>query len=555
MKVRSKLNPACVDAVYKTSRMPQFSGNPLIEALPETLEPEEALAAFSASPPYSAEQSDWKVAERLQMLKTLSGFMMPLERHIALASEMDSMLRNGYVGRAPATPEYAERRQAIYAGKMNGIAVDEDEYFSSGHQLSLLLMGLSGMGKTRFLKRWAKQYPSVIYHQETHVYQIPVLHIELPANGESVTGLCHAIFRAVDKLIPGSNYVEQYALRGRPTVEMLILRVETVLHLHCVGMLICDEVQNLTNAGKSKQRLMTELVSMSNILSLPLIFIGTNKTEQLFGLDFRQTRRVSGFGGQHWDRLHEAQLLDDGRVLSEWRDFVEYLWQFQWTKKQTPLTEEVLTTLYWCSQGVLDTTIKMFAATQARAILYGTEEISKELLLDVYKSDFQLLHPMLDALRNNDMNALARFEDIKPPSLNMIVDSVEKRAQSLKSSALTVTKGTPGFVNLVASAVHATGFSLEASMKAAQDVASEGKAKNLVEATTQATQKLTPHASPKRAGSSGKTKADLQEQNFSQRPDDLRRYLQYSERSGRGVLEVLEQAGVVRPIQELLSIH
>lgn len=48
-------------------------------------------------------------------------------------------------------------------------------------------MGLSGMGKTRFLKRWAAQYPSVIYHQETHVYQIPVLHIELPANGESVS--------------------------------------------------------------------------------------------------------------------------------------------------------------------------------------------------------------------------------------------------------------------------------------------------------------------------------------------------------------------------------
>lgn len=243
MSVRAQLNPSCVDAVYKSSRMPQYSGNPLIEALPAALEPDEALAAFSTAPAYSPEQCEWKVSERVQMLKTLSAFMVPLERHIALASELDAMLRNGYVGRAPATPEYAERRQAIYAEKMNGASFDEDEYFTPGHQLSLLLMGLSGMGKTRFIKRWAAQYPSVIYHKETHVYQIPVLHIELPANGESVTGLCNAIFRAIDKLIPGSNYVEQYAIRGRPTVEMLILRVETVLHLHCVGMLICDEVQ------------------------------------------------------------------------------------------------------------------------------------------------------------------------------------------------------------------------------------------------------------------------------------------------------------------------
>jgi hypothetical protein len=534
--------------------MPQYSGNPLIEALPEALEPAEALAAFSTAPAYSPEQCQWKISERVQMLKTLSGFMVPLERHIALASELDSMLRNGYVGRAPATPEYAERRQAIYAERMNGADFAEDQYFTPGHQLSLLLMGLSGMGKTRFLKRWAAQYPSVIYHQETHVYQIPVLHIELPANGESVTGLCNAIFRAIDKLIPGSNYVEQYAIRGRPTVEMLILRVETVLHLHCVGMLICDEVQNLTNAGKSKQRLMTELVSMSNILSLPLIFIGTNKTEMLFGLDFRQTRRVSGFGGQHWDRLEEGCVLDDGRVLSEWRDFAEYLWQFQWTRKPTPLTEELLSTLYWCCQGVIDTCIKMFAATQARAILYGSEEITKELLLDVYKADFQLMHPMLEALRKNDLNALARFADIKPPALSVIVDSVQRRAQSLKTSALTVTKGTPGFVNLVASAVHATGFPLEDSMKAAHEVVSEGKAKNLVAATAAAVQTLTPHASPKRAGGSGRKKVAIQEQDFSDRPDDLRRYLQYSERSGQNVLGVLEKAGVVRPIQELLAI-
>ena len=553
MNNRTKLSPWCVDAKYAPSRVPHFSGNPLIEALPAALDPDDLLSALMVAPTYSAEHKDLSVAERLQMLKSLSTFMFPMERHFAFTSELDSMLRNGYVGREPSTPEFVRRMQNIYEGRQAGTQDHKAETDDEAPQLSMILMGVSGMGKTRAIKSWAKTLPKVIYHPEHHTYQIPVIHIELPSDGESMTGLCNAVLRAVDKLLPGSDYVEAYATRGRPTVEKLILQVQGVLHRHCVGMLVCDEVQNLTNAGKSKSRLMTELVSMSNILSLPIVFLGTNKAAQLFGLDFRKSRRVSGFGGQHWDRLQESQLLDDGRVVSEWREFVDFMWQFQWTKQDAPITEELRATLYWCCQGVVDTAIKMFAAAQARAILYGTEIVTEDLLMDVYKKDFVLLHPMLEALRKNDLRALAQFEDIYPLGLDVVVDSISRRASALKSPAITTKPGAPNFTAQVATALASTGFSMEISLDAAEEVVSEGNARNLVEAVQMATEKLTPHKPPSRSRTSSKSSKEKAEPDYSDRPNDLRRFIQFASRSGREAMDVMREAGVIKPIEEVLN--
>lgn len=555
MNLREQLSPYCVDAKYRPSRLPQCGGNPLIEALPPALEPDEAMSAYASSPPFDAEQRQWPTTERVQMLKTLSNCMVPLERHVALAIELDSMLRNGYVGRAPATPEFVRRLQSLYEARQSGAEPqsalrDDDE----GLQLSLLLMGVSGMGKTRFIRRWAARLPKVIYHPALHIYQIPALHIELPSDGESVTGLCASVLRAVDKLIPGSDYMGQFALKGHPTAAKLITHVDAVLHIHCVGMLICDEAQNLTNRGKSKDTVMTELVTMSNVLNLPLVFIGTNKSEQLFGLDFRKPRRVSGFGAAHWDRLQEAVATDDGRVVSEWRDLIEVLWQYQWTRRPVPLTEELLSALYWCSQGVIDTAIKIFAAAQARAMLDGTETLNKDLLLEVYRLDFKLMHPMLDALRSNDVGRLAQYADIRPLSLDAMVDSFASRARSATSRAFTTKPGSPGFLAQVATALAATGFESAEAVEAARAVASDGKARNLLEATEQAISKLAPPARVKRRAGKGSPDSSANEPDYSGRPGDLRHAIQVAKHEGITVLAHLQRTGGVRSADEVLGI-
>lgn len=555
MTPRKLLSPTCVEAKYVASRLPHFQGNPLIEALPLALEPDEVFTRLSSAPKFDEAQRDWSMSERLQMLKTLSNFMVPLTRHMALATELDSLLRNGYVGRRPDTPEFVQRLQALYESRMGGDALNSLDEEDSGMQQALLLMGLSGMGKTKFVRRWTSSLPQVIYHPALHIYQIPVLHIELPSNGESVAGLCNGIFSAVDKLVPGNNYLEHYALRGRPSVETLIQRAASVLHRHCVGMLIGDEVQNLTNAGKNKQTVMTELVSLSNVLSLPVVFIGTNKAAGLFGLDFRQSRRVSGMGTEHWDRLHQGTHSEDGRFVSEWREFLKVLWQFQWTKQYAPMTEQLADTMYWCCQGVIDTCIKLFAAAQARAMLDGTELLTPELLRDVYHKDFALMHPMLDALRSNDAIALSSYSDIRPIPMTTLLESMQRRAASLTSAAYTVKPSAPDFVSQVAAAVTATGFDAADAIAAADEVSKEGKAKNLLEATEQATGKL----KQRRPVSTGKSKSMKEgspvEPDYSSRPGDLRHAIQLAKQEGTTVLEKLKQLNIVRPLEDVLRIH
>lgn len=560
MKLLSQLSPDCVEAVYRPSRLPHFAGNCLIEALPPALDPDEALAQYASSPPFEFEQRTWKVSERVQMLKTLASCLMPLERHIALACELDSMLMNGYVGRQPGTAESAKRRQRIYQEMMTeGRCTTESVSEQYGLHLSLLVMGLSGMGKTEFIRRWAKRFPKVIYHREHNCYQIPVLHIEIPSNGMSVKTLCAAIFKELDARIPDANYSQEY-MRRSPNTDVLMLNVAKLLEIHNVGVLVCDELQNLTNAGKSQAVLMTELVSLSNVVNVPLVFIGTNKASRLFASDFSKARRTGGFGSQHWDRLHEGELLDDGRVLSEWREFAEFLWTFQWTKKPVHLTEEILIKWYWCCQGVMDTAIKLFAGAQARAIVSGGEELTKELLQEVYDNDLKPLHPMLDALRSNDLKALADFEDIQPLSgrLDDIITSAARRGKSLLPAAVTVKPNTPDFVLHVAQAVHGNGFPLESAHRAAVEVVKEARAKTLVQAIQLAMAKLTPsNASPTRTStpkkSYGKSGVAVTAQDFSERPDDLRGHVQFAKNSGRDVVEVMYEAGAIRPLEKILN--
>jgi predicted AAA+ superfamily ATPase len=146
--------PGCPEAVYKPQRLPQFKGNKLIEALPLVLTNDQLFEHLNVLPQFELEQQNWSSEERLHMLLTLSSFMIVLSRHIVLARSLDSMLRAGYVGRVPRTPEHAQRLQRTYELQTTG-GQSAEGILASNPQLSTLLMGVSGMGKTSVTKRFA----------------------------------------------------------------------------------------------------------------------------------------------------------------------------------------------------------------------------------------------------------------------------------------------------------------------------------------------------------------------------------------------------------------
>jgi AAA domain len=536
-----------VYALYLEQRMPQFKGNPLVEALPPSMTDIGLLEALTLMPDYDPAQREWPTSERLMMVATLQNFMVPMLRHTELCRALDAMLRGGYVGRAPRTAGHSAIFQSIYQKQMAGQSFAQTAN-SRSPQISTALIGISGMGKTTTVQRWCAHLPKVIFHPEYNLYQIPVLHVEMPSDGASIKGLAHGILQKGDELIPGANYYDMYAQKGRTGADTLMRGVARVMNLHLVGLLICDEVQNLANSKKGSQTVMTELVSAANDLKVPILFIGTNKTAKVLGTDFRQSRRASGQGIAPWDRLMPGTASDP----SEWDVFLDILWQFQWVRKPVKLDPLLSRYMFDCSQGVIDLAIKLFAAAQARAMLDGSETLTPELLLDIYNKEFQLMHPMVDALREDNYEILSQYDDIAPLNLQQHLENAQRKLSMLKSPLFSVKASDETFAPRLSAGLQAMGVGADEAVRLADDVASAYPDTNLAQGIKQAAATLTK---PRPVKARGQSKVvELSVDRFDARPQDYRRAFAHAKGNNVTVLRQLKDFGMAPLLEDVLEI-
>ncbi|QZA82264.1 AAA family ATPase [Deefgea piscis] len=458
-----------VTAQYLEQRIPQYRGNPLIEALPPTIDEREFLKSLLCVPEFDVQQREWTIAERMQMLGQLGSFMMPLNRHVQLAQAIEMLIKQGYVGRAPRTAEFNAKLRKIYDLQQAGQSFSQ----SAGQitaQLSAAFLGMPGMGKTTTIKRILARYPEVIFHPELNFYQVPYLMVETPYDGASVKGLAESIFRKLDNLFPDANYGKTYGGNTRSGAETLMNHAARLIHMHGVGVLIVDEIQNLENSPKNRQALMTLLVSASNELGVPIIFVGTNKAKNLLSLDFRQARRSTGMGSVFWDSL----VRGGHETPSEWEDFIRILWRYQWVKEPLQITSQLADLMYFHSQGIIDVAIKLFALSQARAIQDGSETLSSVLIDDVACKDMSMIQPMIEALRSKDRRALERCQDIAPLSLNSMMSDIGSTFSGHTIRAATITPADESFQTEVSDTLMGLGF----DAKNAEIIASSNEVAN-----------------------------------------------------------------------------
>lgn len=524
-------------AIYSAQRIPAYQGNPLIEALPPALNDEDALLrALFSIPDYSPEQSTWTKAERLQLISQLSSFTVPMQRHLELAQNLDTMIRQGYVGREPRTAASHQVFTKLYEQQKAGGTFKA----SAGQltaQLSGALIGLPGMGKTTAIRRILSRYPEVIHHQELNLYQIPYLHIEMPYDGASVKGIAESIFRKVDMLLPGAGYGDRYS-NARSGAETLMNHAARVLHMHSVGLLVVDELENLENSPKNRQALMTLLVSASNELRVPILFVGTNKAQNLLALDFRQARRSVGAASAYWGALAKGSPAEP----DEWEDFLSVLWRFQWVKAPVPLTPFMSDLLFHHSQGIVDIAIKLFAVAQVRAIHDGTETLSGELIDSVAHKQLATVQPMIAALRNDDVNALLNCKDICPLGLDAIIADVGSGFSGRKVRAAAILQDNPMFAQTVQETLTVVGFDTTDAQLLAEQV------KDAPNALTGVQEALKLSTSGKRAPTK-KGKAAPPPENFP--VGDLRSALN-ADVAGATIAERMRTLGLVADVERLL---
>ncbi|GIP50021.1 hypothetical protein J53TS2_36120 [Paenibacillus sp. J53TS2] len=426
-----------VEADYQDPLLEDYRNNPLLEALPPIWDDKTVVNKLASKPIFNASERDLPVHLRLHCVQRISrDFFRPLSRHLELQQSISRLIRDGYVGRNPLTPNYAFRArkdayELIIQGNTSGYPVNTPT--SAG----FALVGISGIGKSSSLLRILQMYPQVILHRKYRgqdmpaPFQIVWLKMDCPHDG-SIRGLCLNFLLAVDSLV-GTKYYKKNVTKNPDELLPLMAQAAAV---HCLGVLVIDEIQNLQEAKDDRAaQMLNFFVQLVNTIGLPVILVGTYKALPALNGEFRNARRNSGQGDVTWHHFKKDE---------EWTWLLQGVWKYQWTDKKVELDQEFIDVMYEESQGISDIAIKLFMLTQWRALDKELESVTPGLIRSVAKDRLTLIRPALEALRSGKKVQIQKFADIYDSvSIDDYLDRIE--AEQRQAERLEVIRTELGY--------------------------------------------------------------------------------------------------------------
>lgn len=397
-------------ATYEKQEIEEYSGNPFIEALPNIFTEDDVIESFSVIPRIDDKDRNMESNLRYHVIKRAKNFVQPLPVHFIVERRLSSLIRRGYLARNPLDRSYLERLRVLNELRDDKV-YDESllkERMSNIRSTadSMAIIGISGIGKTTAIERLLLMYPQVIKHEEYKGEnfsrtQIVWLKIDCPYDGNLST-LCKSFFKAIDDLL-GTRYLEKFGYANRVTSTMM-LHMTSLASIYGIGGLVIDEIQHLLNTKNDIEEMLNFFVTLSNTVGIPTVLIGTSKAQQIFKGNFRQARRAASEGSIMWDRMSKDS--------DEWNFFLETLWDFQCLKETTILDEKLKNAFYDECQGITAVAVNLFILAQERALSEGKEKLDVSIVRNTAKEDLHMIHPMIKALRNNNMAEVMKYEDI-----------------------------------------------------------------------------------------------------------------------------------------------
>ena len=403
-------------ARYLEQVIPEYQGNPMIEALPEIWAGDTVEEMLSEEAPHHDGERMLDTRYRMHCIQRLFHYFQPLEQHIDIEQRISRSIRQGYLNRNPCTKEYAR----ILADGYEALSGRRGYQFIQGFRPNasgFTIIGMSGVGKSTAVEKILSLYPQCINHDSYQgrplvLTQIVWLKLDCSHDG-SIKGLCFQFFEAIDRAM-GTDYFPRYT-KSRYTVDVLMVLMTQLVNLYQIGILVIDEIQHLSLAkGGGSEKMLNFFVTLVNTIGIPVVMIGTTKAMSILQSEFRQARRGSGQGDLLWDRMQND--------LS-WEIFVTSMWKHQWTRSKIPLTEEMRNILYEESQGIIDIAVKLYAMVQIKAITVGSDSFSARDFHAAAAEKLGLVKPMLDALRTGDKKKIRQYGDISPVSIEDYLSS------------------------------------------------------------------------------------------------------------------------------------
>lgn len=412
-------------ARYEKSPLQDYNGNPLIEALPAINTVEQTIMLLNKQPIYDERELELDETLRMHCVQRLASLVIPLSTHIDVEQSLSRIIRHGYLTRNPLDTGFSLRLRLSEKSILNQTDENIGDIHSPVSKSSgFVILGFSGIGKTTTVEQNLLLYPQVIIHNEyagkkMPLFQIVWLKLECPHDG-SPKSLCLNFFQAVDSII-GSNYFEKYK---HYTTNTLIPKMARIACLHCLGVLVIDEIQNLKEAKKQGSEVMLNFfVQLVNTIGVPMVLVGTPKAAHLINSTFRNARRGTGQGDKIWERLSPD--------APDWQVFLNGLWQYQWVKRRIELSDTLAEVMYEESQGIIDIAVKLFMLTQWRAIATGKETITPQLIHSVAIDSLKLVRPALQALKSGKQELINKYDDLSLP--------IEEMEKSFNKAVFTIS--------------------------------------------------------------------------------------------------------------------
>lgn len=346
----------------------------ILNLLPKMLSGEELKAALSVLPHYDENICSQSEAERLVALSDIYDIYIPSQMTEEIYSKLYLALLRSM--------QKKFTKNAVIQRNQNHKAIHQQDYTGIiGGSDSFTIIGNSGIGKSRAISRSLSliNTEGIIEIQKPYVKIIPCVIVQCPFDS-SVKGLLLEILRKVDEVI-GTDYYKN-ALKIRVTTDILIGSVSQVAINH-IGLLIVDEIQNVVNSkhGKSLIGMLTQLINNSGI---SICMVGTPESSLFFEQAMHLARRSIGL-------KYTAMECDE-----YFYDFCRTLFEYQYTKNRTKLSERTVNWLYEHSGGVVSVVVSLVHDAQEIAILNGKESISIETLNEAYTKRLEMLHDYIE---------------------------------------------------------------------------------------------------------------------------------------------------------------
>ena len=355
-----------------------INSNKVIKQLPEMLSGENLINKMQVLPKYDRKfRENGSVTERLIKLSDLYNIYIPSQMSI----EIYNKLYLGIVrslqkkGETLTIKQYNSTYKTIQNIK-NKIG-DQNYNGIMGGADSFTIIGTSGIGKSSTISRALNLIRAnyMIEIEKPYTRILPCLIVQCPFDS-SVKGLLVEILRKVDEQL-GTSYFKSATIGNRTTTDMLIGSVSQICLNH-IGLLVVDEIQNVVNSRNGKN-LIGSLTQIINNSGISICMVGTPESERFFEQAMQLARRSIG--------LKYEELNYD----SQFKNICTILFSYQYTKKYSEISDQIIESLYQYSGGNISVIISLIHDAQEISLMNGREILDLISLEEAYKKRLSML--------------------------------------------------------------------------------------------------------------------------------------------------------------------